>query len=266
MKVTLILFLLTLTAMSGFSQTPSKAETVQLNGSTIYYEIYGRGNPLFLLHGFTQTSQEWHPYIADYSSDFQVYLVDLKGHGKSGPFTEKISLRSVAEEIADLANYLELESIDVIGYSYGAETMFQLALLRPGLIKSMVSIGSCGSWRADDFPNLVEYLSYENIEKLPWMAEQHNDEQQIRSILNEIQNYNVTLSDEELETIQTKTLFVLGDRDDFTSYECVLNAMNHLPNSYLWIIPNTTHSAHTDKNKDEFVRLSKQFLSPGWPE
>lgn len=252
--------------MNGFSQTPSKTETVHLNGSTIYYEVYGEGNPLFLLHGFTRTSQEWYPFVADYADDFQVYLVDLKGHGKSGPFTETISLRSVAQEIDDLVNYLELESIDAIGYSYGAETLFQLALINQGLIKSMISIGSCGSWNAEDFPNLVNYLSYKNIKNLPWMAEQHSSDQQIRSILNEIQNYDVSLSNEELKSIQTKTFFVLGDRDDFTSYECVLNAVNHIPDAYLWIIPNTGHSAHTGKNKDEFVKLSKQFLGPGLPE
>lgn len=252
--------------MNGFSQTPSKSETVQLNGSTLYYEVYGDGEPLFLLHGFTRSSQSWYPFLEDYTDNFQVFLVDLKGHGKSGSFTETISLQTVAKELDDLVNYLELESIRAIGYSYGAETLFQLALLHPGLVQSMIIIGSCGSWNAKNFPNLVEYLTYENIENLPWMGKEHTSEEQIRSILNEIKNYNVTIGNEELKTIQTKTLFVLGDRDDFTSYECVLNAREHLPNSYLWIIPNTGHSAHTDQNKDAFVSFSKEFLLNDRPE
>jgi len=65
------------------AQTPQKSESVRINGTTIYYEVFGKGEPLFLLHGFTQSSKSWYPFIADYENDFSVYLVDLKGPGKS---------------------------------------------------------------------------------------------------------------------------------------------------------------------------------------
>lgn len=59
--------LITLILMSSIasSQTPKKSESVSINGKYIHYEIYGEGNPLFLLHGYTQSSQSWKPYVTD---------------------------------------------------------------------------------------------------------------------------------------------------------------------------------------------------------
>ena len=239
---------------------------IHLNGKNIYYEVYGKGEPLFLLHGYTQSSKSWMPFVQDYSNDFEVYLVDLKGHGKSGMFTEKLSIKSVAEDLDALIRYLKISSIHAIGYSYGGDVLFQLALLRPGLIKSMIVIGACGSWDAQYFPQWVDYLSYKNIEKLPWMRDQQTSEEQIKVILDEVPNYVVSVSDSEMKSIQAKTLFVLGDQDDSIPLECISSARKHLPKSFLWILPNTAHGAHNDKHKTEFVNLSKAFFSDGWAQ
>lgn len=250
--------------MTSFSQTPKKAETVTLNGSNIYYEVYGKGEPLFLLHAFTQSSKSWHPYISDYENNFEVYVVDLRGHGKSSLFKEKISLRAVAKELDLLIGYLKLNNINAIGYSYGGEVLFQLALVHPGLIKSMIIIGSCGTWHAKKFPDFVEYFSYKNIDNLPWMREQQTSEEQIKSILAQMPNYNVTVSEEELKSIRARTLLVHGDQDVATPIECIAKAKQYLPNSFLWVQPNVEHAAHKDKSKPEFIRISKEFLSGSW--
>ena len=260
----LLKILILLMVTDGFTQSPRKAETVQVNGGSIYYEVYGKGEPLFLLHGFTQSSQSWLPFVGDYTDDFEVYLVDLKGHGKSGMFTEKISIRSAAEDLDALIRHLNLDTINGIGFSYGGDILLQLALVHPGLIKSMILIGSCGSWDIKKFPTWVEYLSYDNIANLPWMKEQQTSEEQIRSILAQTPNYVVSVSDSEMKSIKARTLFVLGDRDDSIPLECIASARKNLPNSYLWILPNTSHGAHQDRNKDHFVTLSKTFFSGKW--
>jgi pimeloyl-ACP methyl ester carboxylesterase len=144
--------------LSAFSQNPRHTHTVELNGVETYYEVYGNGTkPLFLLHGFTQSSKSWLPFIDGYSKEFEIYLVDLRGHGKSSPFTGTISIKSAAQNLLDLIEYLELDKIHAIGHSYGGEILFQLALIKPEIIESMVTNGSCGSWKAQDFPKFVKY-------------------------------------------------------------------------------------------------------------
>ena len=250
--------------MTSVAQTPKKAETVVVNGQNIYYEVYGKGEPLFLLHAFTQSSKSWLPYVADYENNFEVYLVDIRGHGKSSWFKENISIRSIAKDLDALAAYLKLERINGIGYSYGGDMLIQMELLHPGLIKSMIIIGTCGTWHAKEFPEFLEYLSYKNIDNLPWMREQQTSEEQIKSILAQLPNYNVTVSDAELKSIQARMLIVHGDNDVATPIECVAKVKKYVPNSYLWVLPNAEHGAHKGNNKPEFIRISKEFFGAAW--
>lgn len=247
--------------MKGYSQKFNRADTIELNGMQTYYEVYGHGNPLFLLHGFTQSSQSWNQFIPEYNSEYEIYLVDLMGHGKSSAFVEKVSVKSAAQNLMDLIKYLGLENINAIGYSYGGEVLFQLALINPDLIKSMIIIGSCGTWNAKDFPEFVEYLSYKNLENLPWMREQQISDERIRNILDQFPNYAVQLSEAELKSIKTRTLLVAGDNDHATPLECIIRTKTNMPNASLWIVPNTGHRVHHDRNKDQFIKTSKDFFN-----
>jgi pimeloyl-ACP methyl ester carboxylesterase len=264
MKLVLLPSLLSLGSKTNYSQTPKKSELVKLNGTQIYYEVYGDGEPLLLLHGYTQSGKSWLPFVQDYSSEFEVYLIDLKGHGKSGAFTEKLSIRSAAEDLDALLQHLKLKSVNIIGLSYGGDVLFQLALLRPESIRAMITIGSCGSWDVNDYPDWKEMLSYKNIANLPWMRDQQTSDEQSRIILDQFEHYVVSISDNEMKKISPKTLLVFGDQDDSIPLECISNAMKHLPESYLWILPNSGHGAHEGKNKEAFVKLSKEFFKDEW--
>lgn len=246
--------------MNSYSQKYNRADTVNINGRQTYYEVYGHGKPLFLLHGFTQSSKSWKQVIPEYYNEYEVYLVDLMGHGKSSAFTENVSLRSAAQNLLGLIEYIGLENINAIGYSYGGEILFQLALIKPDLIKSMIIIGSCGSWDAEEFPEFVEYLSYKNLENLPWMLDQQISDERIRNILDQVPNYSVYLSETELKSIKSRTLLVVGDNDHATPLECIIRSKSNMPNAYLWIVPNSEHRPHLDRNKDLFIKTSKDFF------
>lgn len=249
--------------MNGYSQNPKYLDTVELNGAQTYYEVYGNGSPLFLLHGFTQSSKSWLPFVPDYSNEYEVYLIDLMGHGKSSPFTENVSVSSAAAQLEALVDHLGLDSINAIGYSYGGEVLFQLALLNRDRVRSMVIVGSCGTWNAEDFPEFVEYLSYKNVSNLTWMQEQQISEERIKNILDQIPNYSVTVSDEELRSIKTKTLLVVGDNDPATPLECVIKAKTNLPNAFLWVVPNSEHRVHQGDKKRSICK-DYQRLSLEW--
>lgn len=109
-------------------------------------------------------------------------------------------------------------------------------------------------------------FSYKNIDNLSWMREQQENEDRIKSILNQAPNYDVSVIDEELGSIQPKTLLVFGDQDDSIPLDEIARTKRALPSSWLWIVPNTGHSAHKDKNKDAFVNLSKEFLNGHWSQ
>ena len=244
-----------------FSQTPKKSELVSIKGKNIYYEIYGEGPPLFLLHGYTQSSKSWKPYLKDYEQECEVYLVDLNGHGKSDAFKEDLSLKSVAEDLNSLVNYLNLSNIKAIGFSFGGDILYQLAIINPDLIESMITIGAVGTWTIKDFPEYLATFTFENRANFPWLTTSHEGDEQIRALMNQFENYNVKLSDKELQSIKTKVLIMIGDNDEGMDLYEAIRAKENLPNSDLWILPNVSHGAHEGKTRDEFIIKSKIFLS-----
>ncbi|MGB1242680.1 MAG: alpha/beta fold hydrolase [Chitinophagales bacterium] len=244
-----------------FPQTPKKAEAVLVNGKTIYYEVYGEGEPLFLLHGFTLSSKSWLPYIQDFEQEYEVYVVDLTGHGKSEAFKEDLSIKSVAEDLNALIQYLELDKIQAIGFSFGGDVLYQLALLKPPLIKSMITIGAVGTWSINDFPEYQKIFTFENRGNFPWLKTAHETDDKIRALMNQFKNYIVKLSKEELQSIEPEVLIMIGDDDDGMDFEEVVRVKKNLPKSDLWILPNVSHGAHEGETKEDFILKAKAFLT-----
>jgi pimeloyl-ACP methyl ester carboxylesterase len=256
---TIIIFLLISTTV--LSQTPKKSESVLINGKNIYYEVYGEGKSLFLLHGYTLSSKSWKSYVKDFEKEYEVFLIDLTGHGKSEPFKEDLSIRSVAEDLNLLIQYLQLEKIQAIGFSFGGDVLYQLALINPYLIESMITIGAVGTWTINDFPEYLKVFTFENRNNFPWLKTSHEGEEQVKGMMSQFKNYKIKLSDEELQSIRPEVLIMIGDNDEGMNFEEVVRVKKNLPKSDLWILPNISHGAHEGKTKGEFIIKSKAFLS-----
>lgn len=79
----------------------------------------GKGTPIILLHGFCGSSDYWKKTAAQLSEHYRVIMPDLRGHGRSdapvGPYT----IEQMADDIAMLADKLELERFVLLGHSLG---------------------------------------------------------------------------------------------------------------------------------------------------
>ena len=259
-KITTVITIL-LISTNILSQTPKKSETVSINGKNLYYEIYGEGKPLFLLHGYTQSSISWKPYVKDFEKEYEVYLIDLTGHGRSEPFKEDLSIKSVAKDLNSLIQYLQLNKIKAIGFSFGGDVLYQLALINPSLIKSMITIGAVGTWTINDFPEYLKAFTYENRNNFPWLKTSHDGDEHIKGMMSQFKNYTIKISDEELQSIKPEILIMVGDDDEGMDLEEVARVKKNLPKSDLWILPNVAHGAHEGETKGEFIIKSKAFLS-----
>jgi len=261
MKKNTILMILILMSTLSFSQVPKKSESVLVNGKNIYYETYGEGEPLFLLHGYTLSSKSWLPYVEDFDEEYEVYLIDLTGHGNSDAFKESLSIKSVAEDLNSLVEHLKLDKIKAIGFSFGGDVLYQLALLNPSLIESMITIGAVGSWTVNDFLEYQKAFTFENRANFPWLLPFHKDDDKIKALMEQFKNYSIMVTNEELQSIKPEVLIMIGDDDEGMDLEEVARVKKNLPNSDLWILPNVAHGAHEGETKDEFIVKSKVFLS-----
>lgn len=247
--------------LNTYAQEQHRSETIRINGKNIYFEKYGVGEPLIFLHGYGQSSMSWRPYVADFEKDFSVYLIDLPGHGKSDIFDDDLSLKAIAEDLNQLLVQLRLTEIKAIGFSFGADVLFQMALINPQLITSMISIGSVGSWTIEDFPQLGSVFTFENRKQFPWLVAAQSNEEQVKILMEQFQNYSIHLSDKELQQIQAKVLIMSGDDDEGVDLYEIARIKKYLPQAAVWILPNVKHSAHTGTNTDSFIAKARTFLT-----
>src|SRR5215207_8662945 len=109
------------------STTAGQGDYADVNGINLYYETYGVGRPLILLHGGLGSGEMFGPIVPRLSEAHQVIAVDLQGHGRTADVDRPMSLETMADDMAALIGHLELGRVDLIGYSLGGGVAFQAA-------------------------------------------------------------------------------------------------------------------------------------------
>jgi pimeloyl-ACP methyl ester carboxylesterase len=123
--------------------TPADSGYVSANGSKVYYEVYGAGKPLILLHGaFMTIDLNWGQLIPELSKTRKVIAIELQGHGHT-PFTDrKLSRATLASDVEKVMDYLKIDSADLAGYSFGGSVAYQFAIQSPKRLRKLVIISS----------------------------------------------------------------------------------------------------------------------------
>ena len=112
-----------------------------------FYRSGGSKPPLVLVHGITDDGMCWSPVAEVLSGEYDVIMVDLRGHGKSDAPEEGYDLVTMATELSELITGLGLESPVVMGHSLGAVTALTLASLTPDLPLAIVLEDPPTFWR-----------------------------------------------------------------------------------------------------------------------
>jgi 2-succinyl-6-hydroxy-2,4-cyclohexadiene-1-carboxylate synthase len=123
----------------------------RLNGLDFHVEVEGDGPPLVLLHGFTGSVRSWDEVRPRLSGLAKVIALDLIGHGRSEVPThcERYSLAWTTRDLAALLDSLELDKVDLLGYSMGGRLALHFALEAPERVRRLV-LESASPGIADD--------------------------------------------------------------------------------------------------------------------
>jgi pimeloyl-ACP methyl ester carboxylesterase len=145
MKILMLIIAIVFAAVrSGGQQVkPSNSGYAPVNGAKIYYEIYGDGKPLVLLHGaFYTIEMNWGQLIPELSKSRKVIAIEMQGHGHS-PFSDrKLSISTLASDVKEVMDYLKIDSADVAGFSMGGSVAYQFAAQSPKRLRKLVIISS----------------------------------------------------------------------------------------------------------------------------
>lgn len=258
-----ILLLLMSIATSASGRTPARGELVRLGDVELYYEVHGQGDPLLLLHGWTQSSASWSDHVSHYAKHFRVYVVDLRGHGRSSPLTSDFSIERAAADVGALIDHLQLSRPRAIGLSYGGLVLLQLAATDPGRVGSMVIVGASHQYDGSRNSNLAETFRLENLppEFLSQLRRDHvHGEEQIRAMFDPRLRYGIDLSREQLRKIDVPTLVVSGDRDEVMDMAAIVALYQGLPRGRLWVVPNAGHTPLYGDHAEPFLAVTTAFL------
>lgn len=248
-------------------QKTSNGHSIQINNMEMYYEEYGTGNPLLLLHGFGGCSQNWHPFTEELSKQYRLILVDLRGHGYSTNPENKFTHREAANDVFCLLEKLEIDHFSAMGMSTGGMVLLHMATQQPKRIGAMVLISTTSHF-PDQARDIMRRASFDRMP--PEVKEMYREcakqgDEQIRELIAQFNAFHENYDDmnftaQSLSGITARTLIIHGERDNFFPVEIPLNIHRSIPDAALWIIPGGDHVPIYDKNIP-FVSTALQFLN-----
>src|SRR5438552_1864703 len=121
------------------TEAKGTGQHADVNGINLYYETYGSGRPLILLHGGLGSGEMFGPVVSALAEHHRVILPDLQGHGRTADIDRPLDVRFMADDIAALIDHLGLEKPDVAGYSLGGGVALQVAFRHPEKVGRLVS-------------------------------------------------------------------------------------------------------------------------------
>jgi len=124
----------------GIEMTTPQTGYAPINGLQLYYEIYGEGEPLILLHGGFGLTGMFGPILPQLAANRQVIAVDLQGHGRTADIDRPLSLEAMGDDVGKLIAHLGLEAADVMGFSMGRGAALQTAIQHPQRVRKLVVV------------------------------------------------------------------------------------------------------------------------------
>jgi pimeloyl-ACP methyl ester carboxylesterase len=234
---------------------------VVFNGVRIYYEAYGKGEPLILLHGNGGNIAGMKFQIAYFSKHYNVIAMDCRGRGKSELGRDSLTYMQMTRDAAALLSHLQIDSAYVIGRSDGGIIGLLLGIYFPEKVKKIAALGA-NLWPDTTalYPQEVETNRRERKRAEEMLAQKDTTQNwllaQQRYRLMEFQPH---ISGSDLRRIQSPVLVVSCDRD-LIQEEHTLFIYRHISRSNLCIFPGETHWI-TSTNPELFNTTVAKFFS-----
>ncbi len=204
--------------MTGKAQIIEKGYTT-VNDLQLYYEIYGNGKPLVLIHGGGSTiDTTFGRVIPQLAKKYRLICMELQAHGRSGDRPAPISFKQDADDLVALLDFLQYDKVDILGFSNGGMTALKMAIHYPRRCNKVVA-GSVLLKRDGAFPLFWEFMQKGTFDQMPQaykdaFLQVNPDPARLYNLFQKCADRMIHFtdySDEELATIQSPVLLINGD-------------------------------------------------------
>jgi pimeloyl-ACP methyl ester carboxylesterase len=238
---------------------PAQSGYANVNGLQLYYEVYGKGKPIVLLHGsYMSIPMNWAHILPLLAKDRKVIVAEMQGHGRTRDIARAFSYEGMADDVSGLLKHLKIDKADILGYSMGGGVAFQVAVRHPGQVRRLVVLSAPyahDGWWPDTEKSFATFTADMFI-GTP-IQEQYNSLGNDPDLFSEFVKKVISIDlkpydwSEEVKNMQAPLFMAIGDADG-VRYEHALELfiakgggkqgdIYGLPKSRLAILPATTH-------------------------
>jgi pimeloyl-ACP methyl ester carboxylesterase len=198
-----------------------RSDYAPINGLRMYYEVYGEGKPLVLIHGGGSTiGTSFGRIIQPLAKHRQVIAVELQAHGHTNDRDAPESFDQDADDVASLVKFLRIEKVDFFGFSNGGNTTLKIAMRHPDLVRKII-IGSAFYKREGMYPPFWEGMSKAELKDMPKELQDEykkitGDPNGLVRMFTKDKNRMLEFKDwnnKDLQSIKVPTLIIASDRD-----------------------------------------------------
>jgi len=254
----------------------------------LHYEVYGRGKPVILLHGWLGSWGLWQETMTYLGQYYRTYALDFWGFGESG---KKLDTYEVSEFVALVDQFMEklgIISAPLVGHSMGGTVSLSVALRYPNRVEKVVIIGSpvvgsslalplkLAGWRVVAFLLFRLFPVFRTAMRLaspticrdprfPDMMDRDLSRTTLESFLTSIASLRRTDLRNEIHRIQVPVMGMFGDRDNIVNPNQWKALQKGLPNARIERYPNAGHFIMLDEPRSFMLTLKDFLESPSSP-
>jgi pimeloyl-ACP methyl ester carboxylesterase len=246
------------TKVFPFGSNKAMGKYYDIRGMKMYAEVYGKGQPLLIIHGNGGSINNFLYQIPYFSKKYKVIIADSRAQGKSKDAGDSLTYEMMADDYAALLDVLHIDSAYVIGWSDGGINGLLLAIRHPEKVKKMAITGA----NLEPDTTAVPQLIWDMV--MPAFTELKNKPDKTNEEKNSLKLYKLLAEQPHiplasLQIITCPTLVIGGDHDVIKEEHTLLIYKNILK-SYLWILPGSGHSTPI-VYKDDFNKIVDRFFS-----
>lgn len=215
---------------------------IEVNGIRLFYEVYGEGKPIVLLHGNQESHDIFDKLIAKLESEYKIYAIDSRCHGKSEN-SDEISYKLMCDDVIEFIKKLNIKSPILYGFSDGGIIGLLVAIKEPEVLSNLIISGAQlnpngGTLFTIMLDKLVYFFTRNKLVKMM------------------VKEPDISLND--LHKISIPVHVIAGEKD-LIKYEHSKLIADNIKNSTLEIVPKESHGSYI-VHKDKIYEIIKKYL------
>ena len=226
--------------------SPAQSGYAQVHGVRIWYAVFGHGQPVILLHGGLANSNYWGHLVPALSNEFQVIVIDSRGHGRSTRNVEPLGYGLMASDVLAVMDMLKLEKAAIVGWSDGAIIGLDIALHHPERLTRLFAFAANSDPEGvADIAQSQVFNIYMERAKAEYrdLSPTPSDYDAFMGQVTKMWETQPHFSADDLHRIHTPTWIVDADHDEAIKRSNTLFMADQIPGSGLLILPQASHFA-----------------------